>query len=60
MIDSLWAQRRHVARVSVALKGYGRPALFGLFRQGERFMDRRRAAGAGEPTASPSVENDDD
>ncbi|MDM7928275.1 GNAT family N-acetyltransferase [Blastomonas fulva] len=60
MIDSLWAERRHVARVSVALKGYGRPALFGLFRQGERFMDRRRAAAAGDPKPSHSVENDDD
>lgn len=44
MIDSLWAERRSIARVSVALKGYGRPALFGLFRHGERFMDRRRMA----------------
>ena len=44
MIDSLWAERRHVARVSVALKGFGRPALFSLFRHGERFMDRRRMA----------------
>ncbi|MDM7956178.1 GNAT family N-acetyltransferase [Blastomonas sp.] len=60
MIDSLWAERRHVARVSVALKGYGRPALFGLFRQGERMMDRRRAAAAGAPAPSHSVENDDD
>lgn len=60
MIDSLWAERRHVARVSVALKGYGRPALFGLFRQGERFMDRRRAHAADAPTPSHSVENDDD
>lgn len=60
MIDSLWAERRHVGRVSVALKGYGRPALFGLFRQGERYMDRRRARAAGEPTASHSVETDDD
>ncbi len=60
MIDSLWAERRHVARVSVALKSYGRPALFGLFRQGERFMDRRRAAAAGDPKPSHSVENDDD
>ena len=60
MIDSLWAQRRHVARVSVALKGYGRPALFGLFRQGERLMDRRRATVAGEAAPSHCVENDDD
>ena len=60
MIDSLWAERRHVARVSVALRGYGRPALFGLFRQGERFMDRRRAASAGDRTPSHCVENDDD
>lgn len=60
MIDSLWAQRRHVARVSVALRGYGRPALFALFRQGERYMDRRRARAAGEPTLSHAVENDDD
>lgn len=60
MIDSLWAERRHVARVSVALKGYGRPVLFGLFRQGERYMDHRRARAAGEPAPSPSVENDDD
>ncbi len=60
MIDSLWAERRHVARVSVALKGYGRPALFGLFRQGERLMERRRAAAAGDTATSHSVENDDD
>lgn len=60
MIDSLWAERRHVGRVSVGLKGFGRPALFTAFRQGERFMDRRRAASA--PAAAPSspVENDDD
>lgn len=60
MIDSLWAERRHVARVSVALKGFGRPALFGLFRQGERLMDRRRAASADDLAPSRSVENDDD
>lgn len=60
MIDSLWAERRHVARVSVALKGYGRPALFALFRQGERLMDRRRAALAGDQAPSRCVENDDD
>jgi CelD/BcsL family acetyltransferase involved in cellulose biosynthesis len=60
MIDSLWAERRHVARVSVALRGFGRPALFGLFRQGERFMDRRRAAAAAALAPSHSVENDDD
>ncbi|MFC3310359.1 GNAT family N-acetyltransferase [Blastomonas aquatica] len=60
MIDSLWAERRHVARVSVALKGYGRPALFGLFRKGEQFMERRRAAAAGDPPPSHCVENDDD
>lgn len=60
MIDSLWAERRHVGRVSVALKGYGRPALFAAFRQGERFMDRRRAAAASASKPSHSVENDDD
>ena len=60
MIDSLWAERRHVGRVSVGLKGFGRPALFAAFRQGERFMDRRRAARA--PTLPPSapLETDDD
>lgn len=60
MIDSLWAERRHVGRVSVALKGFGRPALFGMFRQGERLMDRRRAALAGNQTPSHCVENHDD
>lgn len=60
MIDSLWAERRHVARVSVALKGYGRPALFGLFRQGERYMESRRAAAAGATPSCHSMENDDD
>lgn len=60
MIDSLWAERRHVGRISVALRGFGRPALFALFRQGERFMDRRRAA-THDGSAPPSpVENDDD
>lgn len=60
MIDSLWAERRHVGRVSVALKGFGRPALFALFRQGERFMDRRKVAKLPHPQPSPCVENDDD
>lgn len=60
MIDSLWAERRHVGRVSVALKGYGRPTLFGLFRSGETFMDRRRLAKDPKPISSPSLENDDD
>lgn len=60
MIDSLWAERRHVARVSVGLKGFARPALFAAFRQGERFMDRRRAASAPTPAPSSPVENDDD
>lgn len=60
MIDSLWAERRHVGRVSVGLKGYVRPALFALFRQGERFMDRRRAATHDAPAPTSSVENDDD
>lgn len=60
MIDSLWAERRHVGRVSVALKGYGRPALFALFRQGETFMDRRRLARAAPPESSQPLEKDDD
>lgn len=60
MIDSLWAERRHVGRVSVGLKGFGRPALFAAFRRGERFMDRRRAASAPQPAPSSPVENDDD
>lgn len=60
MIDSLWAERRHVGRVSVALKGYGRPALFALFRSGERFLDRRRLAKAPNSVSAPSLENDDD
>lgn len=60
MIDSLWAERRHVGRVSVALKGFGRPALFGMFRAGERFMDRRRAASQPHPAPSSAMENDDD
>ena len=60
MIDSLWAERRHVARVSVGLRGFGRPALFAAFRQGERFMDRRRAASAPAPAPSSPMENDDD
>ncbi|WP_373486494.1 GNAT family N-acetyltransferase [Blastomonas sp.] len=59
MIDSLWAERRHVARVSVGLKGFGRPALFALFRMGERYMDRRRKAKA-PPPAPAHPENDDD
>lgn len=60
MIDSLWAERRHVGRVSVGLKRFGRPALFAAFRQGERFMDRRRAASTPAPAPSSPVENDDD
>lgn len=60
MIDSLWAERRHVGRVSIGLKGLGRPALFAAFRQGERFMDRRRAASAPPSPPSSPVENDDD
>lgn len=60
MIDSLWAERRHVARVSVGLRGFGRPALFAAFRQGERFMDRRRAASAPASPLSSPVEIDDD
>lgn len=60
MIDSLWAERRQVGRVSIGLKGFGRPALFAAFRQGERFMDRRRAASAPAPAPSSPVENDDD
>lgn len=60
MIDSLWAERRHVGRVSVSLKGFMRPALFGLFRQGEAFMDRRRSAKTPSPDSSKPLENDDD
>jgi CelD/BcsL family acetyltransferase involved in cellulose biosynthesis len=60
MIDSLWAERRHVGRVSVGLRGLGRPALFAAFRQGERFMDRRRAASAPRPAISSPAETDDD
>lgn len=60
MIDSLWAERRHVARVSVALRGFGRPALFGLFRQGERTMEARRNAATGHTAPAESEENDDD
>ena len=60
MIDSLWAERRHVARVSVGLRGFGRPALFAAFRQGERFMDRRRARRSPDMLASAPLETDDD
>lgn len=60
MIDSLWAERRHVARVSIALRGFGRPALFAMFRHGERFMDRRRAVSHDAPAHTSPMENDDD
>ncbi|PXW71265.1 CelD/BcsL family acetyltransferase involved in cellulose biosynthesis [Blastomonas natatoria] len=60
MIDSLWAERRHVGRVSVGLKGFGRPALFAAFRQGERFMDRRRARRSPGLLPSAPLETDDD
>ncbi|WP_081590497.1 GNAT family N-acetyltransferase [Blastomonas sp. AAP53] len=60
MIDSLWAERRHVGRVSIGLKGFARPALFALFRQGERFMDRRRAPRPDAPVPTSPAENDDD
>ena len=60
MIDSLWAERRHVGRVSIGLKGYLRPTLFAVFRQGESYMDRRRAAGYDAPAPTSPVETDDD
>jgi hypothetical protein len=44
MINSLWAERREIGRVSVALKGNFRPHIFNMLRIGEDFMSRRRMA----------------
>lgn len=44
MIDSLWAERRAIGRVSIALKHRARPLAFKLLRTGEEAMARLRAA----------------
>ncbi|MDZ7588938.1 MAG: GNAT family N-acetyltransferase [Parasphingorhabdus sp.] len=40
MIDSLWTERRHIGRFSVALSGVARRQVFRAVRFGERAMDR--------------------
>lgn len=42
MIDSLWGERKTVARISVSLSGIRRGTQFALMRTGEKLLERRQ------------------